>query len=203
MTIPTSPQTMDEFRNEARTWLANEPIIEIPKGNRARFNALRSWQARLYEAGWLGLTWPIASGGRGLTALHQAIFNQELARARAPRPAGVVGIEVVGPTILNFGTEQQRRERLPRVLSGEDIWCQGFSEPNAGSDLASLVTTATAVDEGYLVNGHKVWTTWSQEATWCRVACSHRSPCSQAPWYFVLSDSAGYSWSNCAPARAT
>lgn len=167
MSSTTTREAIEQFRQEARDWLVKASIPTIPEGNDARFDTLRAWQRQLHAAGWLGLTWPVDSGGRGLTALHQAVFNQELARARAPRPAGVVGIEVVGPTILQFGSEEQRHERLNRVLSGDDIWCQGFSEPNAGSDLASLSTTAHRVDGGYVVNGHKVWTTWSQKATWC------------------------------------
>lgn len=162
--------SIEDFRREARSWLAEQKLPEPTEDSDRRFDDLRAWQRQLFEAGWLGLTWPVASGGRGLTALHQAIFNRELARARAPRPAGVVGIEVVGPTVLMFGNDAQRRERLPRVLSGDDIWCQGFSEPEAGSDLASLRTRADEVDDGgWLLNGHKVWTTWSHKATWCAV----------------------------------
>jgi alkylation response protein AidB-like acyl-CoA dehydrogenase len=158
-----------EFQLEARAWLAEQKPPEPTDDSERRFDDLRRWQRCLFDAGWLGLTWPVECGGRGLTALHQATFNRELARARAPRPAGVVGIEVVGPTIVAFGSEAQRRERLPRVLSGEDIWCQGFSEPEAGSDLASLRTRAERVADGWLINGHKVWTTWSHKATWCAV----------------------------------
>jgi alkylation response protein AidB-like acyl-CoA dehydrogenase len=160
---------IEEFREQARDWLASQRLPDpLLEGDR-RFDELRAWQGRLYEAGWLGLTWPAESGGRDLSALHQAVFNRELAAARAPRPAGVVGIEVVGPTIVRFGTEEQRRERLPRVLRGDDIWCQGFSETEAGSDLAALRTRAEPVDGGWLINGHKVWTTWAHKADWCAV----------------------------------
>lgn len=162
--------SIEDFRREARSWLAERKPPEPTQDGDRRFDDLRAWQRELFDAGWLGLTWPVAAGGRGLTALHQAIFNRELARARAPRPAGVVGIEVVGPTVLTFGNEVQRRERLPRVLSGEDIWCQGFSEPEAGSDLVSLRTRADRSEGGgWVLNGHKVWTTWSHKATWCAV----------------------------------
>ncbi|WP_329410515.1 acyl-CoA dehydrogenase family protein [Nocardia vinacea] len=158
-----------EFRLEARAWLAEQKPPEPTEDSERRFDDLRQWQRCLFDAGWLGLTWPVDCGGRGLTALHQATFNRELARARAPRPAGVVGIEVVGPTIVAFGSESQRRARLPNVLSGADIWCQGFSEPGAGSDLAALRTRAERVPGGWLLNGHKVWTTWSHKATGCAV----------------------------------
>lgn len=174
-TLPPNSRALDspasvpieEFRAEARNWLAGQQVPPPVEDADARFDSLRRWQAELARAGWLGLTWPTDCGGRGLSPVHQAVFNRELARARAPRPAGVVGVEVVGPTIVNFGSAEQRAARLPRVLSGEDIWCQGFSEPEAGSDLASLRTTATATPSGWLVNGHKVWTTWSHKATWC------------------------------------
>jgi alkylation response protein AidB-like acyl-CoA dehydrogenase len=157
------------FRREARAWLATQELPAATDDSDQRFNDLRDWQRRLWKAGWLGLSWPQDSGGRGLSHLHQVIFNQELASARAPRPAGVVGIEIVGPTILRFGNESQHRDRLPRVLSGEDIWCQGFSEPEAGSDLASLRTSARQIPGGWVINGHKVWTTWSHKANWCAV----------------------------------
>jgi alkylation response protein AidB-like acyl-CoA dehydrogenase len=167
--VTADPTDLDRFRRDARQWLAAQELPAPAGDPDDRFNDLRGWQRRLWKAGWLGLTWPAECGGRGLAPVYQAVFNQELARARAPRPAGVVGIEIVGPTIVSFGTEEQRRERLPRVLSGDDIWCQGFSEPEAGSDLASLRTTARSVRGGWLINGHKVWTTWSHKATWCAV----------------------------------
>lgn len=179
---------IEVFRNEARDWLAGQEVPPTGEDTETRFDSLRRWQAQLAKAGWLGLTWPTDCGGRGLSALHQAVFNRELARARAPRPAGVVGIEVVGPTIVNFGTPEQKAVRLPRVLSGDDIWCQGFSEPEAGSDLASLRTTATPTASGWLVNGHKVWTTWSHKATWCALLArtNVEAPTHRGISYFLL-----------------
>lgn len=179
---------IDHFRAEARDWLADQVLPPLGEDADARFDGLRRWQARLAEAGWLGLTWPLDCGGRGLSALHQAVFNRELASARAPRPAGVVGIEVVGPTIVNFGSTEQKKNRLPRVLSGADIWCQGFSEPEAGSDLASLRTTATRTPSGWVINGHKVWTTWSHKATWCALLArtNPEAPLHQGISYFLL-----------------
>lgn len=181
-------QSVESFRLEARDWLACQTLPPHAADLDQRFDDLREWQGRLAEGGWLGLTWPVESGGRGLTALHQATFNRELARARAPRPAGVVGIEVVGPTILGFGDEKQRRERLPRVLSGEDIWCQGFSEPEAGSDLAALRTRAEPVTGGWRINGHKVWTTWSHKASWCALLArtDPDAPAHDGISYFLL-----------------
>lgn len=161
--------SIEEFRTQARDWLATQRLPDPAAEGDRRFDELREWQQRLYDAGWLGLTWPVESGGRGLSVLHQAVFNRELAAARAPRPAGVVGIEVVGPTILRFGTAEQRNVRLPRLLRGDDIWCQGFSEPEAGSDLAALRASAERAEHSWRINGHKVWTTWAHKADWCAV----------------------------------
>jgi alkylation response protein AidB-like acyl-CoA dehydrogenase len=161
--------SIEQFRAQSRDWLAAQKLPDPAAEGDRRFDELREWQQRLYDAGWLGLTWPVESGGRGLSVVHQAVFNRELAAARAPRPAGVVGIEVVGPTILRFGRAEQRSVRLPRMLRGDDIWCQGFSEPEAGSDLAALRTSAERVEQGWCINGHKVWTTWAHKADWCAV----------------------------------
>ncbi len=130
---------------------------------------LRAWQRQLYDAGWVGLGWPREYGGQGGSAIDQIIFNQEMARAKAPPPVGLVSLEVVGPTILGFGTEAQRRRHVAPLLRGDELWCQGFSEPGAGSDLASLRTRATADGDALVVTGHKVWTTWAQYAEWCAV----------------------------------
>jgi alkylation response protein AidB-like acyl-CoA dehydrogenase len=158
---------LDEFRTEARQWLTSVEIPAVPLDLEARTAVLRAWQATLYEAGWLGLAWSPEVGGRGLTPLHALVFNEELARAGAPHPIGLIGLEVVGPTIEAYGTEWQRTQLLPRLLSGEDIWCQGFSEPDAGSDLASLRTRADDNGDTFVVNGQKVWTSWAHVASWC------------------------------------
>jgi alkylation response protein AidB-like acyl-CoA dehydrogenase len=126
----------------------------------------RRWQAQLAEGRWVGIHWPRAYGGRGASPLEVAIFNTEYARARAPQPVNRVGINLTGPTLLAHGTEEQKVRYLPAILSAEEIWCQLFSEPGAGSDLASLATRATDVGGGWVLNGQKVWTSYAQFARW-------------------------------------
>jgi alkylation response protein AidB-like acyl-CoA dehydrogenase len=158
---------LSAFRAKAAAWLRDEKPKSLPADFTEKFHALRAWQLKLHGAGWLGLGWPAEFGGGGLTAAEQLAFNEELVAARAPMPAGVVGLEVVGPAILELGTDDQRRRYLPPLLSGEEIWCQGFSEPDAGSDLASLRTRADSFGDELVVNGTKVWTTHGQFADWC------------------------------------
>lgn len=160
-------ESLEDFRARARRWLADVEPPEVPLDLDDRFAVLRRWQRTLFEAGWVGLAWSAEAGGGGLTHAHQLVFVEELVRARAPQPVGLIGLEVVGPSIDRYGAEWQRRELLPRMLSGDDIWCQGFSEPEAGSDLASLRTRAVADGGDYLVSGQKIWTSWAHEAQWC------------------------------------
>jgi alkylation response protein AidB-like acyl-CoA dehydrogenase len=124
------------------------------------------WQATLAADRWVGVHWPSEYGGRSATPVQVALYQSEYARAQAPQPVNRVGINLVGPTLLAHGTEDQRQRWMPRILSAEEIWCQLFSEPDAGSDLASLSTRAVPVDGGYLVTGRKVWTSYAQFATW-------------------------------------
>ncbi len=126
----------------------------------------REWQATLAADRWVGVHWPSAYGGRSATPVQVALYQSEYARSQAPQPVNRVGINLVGPTLLAHGTEDQRLRHLPPILSAEEIWCQLFSEPDAGSDLASLTTRATPVDGGYLLTGRKVWTSYAQFATW-------------------------------------
>ena len=126
----------------------------------------RQWQATLASARWVGVHWPTAYGGRSATPVQVALYQTEYARSQAPQPVNRVGINLVGPTLLAHGTEDQRLRHLPPILSAEEIWCQLFSEPDAGSDLASLATKAVPVEGGYLVTGRKVWTSYAQFATW-------------------------------------
>ncbi|WPB87864.1 acyl-CoA dehydrogenase family protein [Streptomyces malaysiensis] len=165
--MTTQDESLDAFRARARAWLAEADPPEVPLDLDARFAVLRRWQKTLFEAGWLGIAWSKAAGGQGLTHMHQLVFVEELVRARAPQPIGIIGLEVVGPSIDRYGSDWQRRELLPRLLSGDDIWCQGFSEPNAGSDLASLRTRAVVDGDYFVVSGQKVWTSWAHMAQWC------------------------------------
>jgi alkylation response protein AidB-like acyl-CoA dehydrogenase len=126
----------------------------------------RQWQATLAADRWVGVHWPEAYGGRSATPVQVALYQSEYARSQAPQPVNRVGINLVGPTLLAHGTEDQRLHYLPKILSAEEIWCQLFSEPDAGSDLASLSTRADPVDGGYVVTGRKVWTSYAQFATW-------------------------------------
>ncbi|HEV2705756.1 MAG TPA: acyl-CoA dehydrogenase [Pyrinomonadaceae bacterium] len=162
-----------QFRDEFRAWLESNVPAEWTGGgtgseDRAEYIAyLRDWQRRLYDGGWVGISWPKEYGGRGATLMEQAIFQEELARANAPQLIGTIGLSLVGPTIIALGTEEQKARYLPKILSGEEIWCQGFSEPNAGSDLAALGTKATRDGDDFLINGQKIWTSFAQMADWC------------------------------------
>jgi alkylation response protein AidB-like acyl-CoA dehydrogenase len=156
------------FRDEVRAWLEeNHPGPAPTTGDQDLFEFEREWQRRLHAGGWAGITWPKEYGGRGATLIEQAIFGEELARAKAPRPANVLGLVMGGPVVIAHGTEEQKERFLEPILSAEEIWCQGFSEPESGSDLASLKTRAVETNGGYAVTGQKVWTTFAHEAKWC------------------------------------
>jgi alkylation response protein AidB-like acyl-CoA dehydrogenase len=159
------------FRAELRTWL-EENLPEDLQGHRggaARFDGpeMRAWSSALHEAGYVGLTWPEEYGGGGAPYTHQAIFLEEMARAEAPPHVGVIGIGMAGPTIVAHGTEEQKSRYLERILSAEEIWCQGFSEPGAGSDLAGVRTSARVEDDAFIVNGQKVWSSFAHLADFC------------------------------------
>jgi alkylation response protein AidB-like acyl-CoA dehydrogenase len=164
LTLSPSEQA---FRDELRTWLeANHPGAG-PEGDDSGFEFRRAWQRKLNDAGLAGISWPTEYGGRGATLVEQAIFNEETVRARAPQTANVLGLAMGGPTVIAHGTEEQRKRYLPPVLSAEEIWCQGFSEPESGSDLASLKTRAVRRGDEWIVTGQKVWTTIAHHAKWC------------------------------------
>jgi alkylation response protein AidB-like acyl-CoA dehydrogenase len=163
------------FRREVRAWLeANLPtdlcvddaMDERVAPNREVFEKRRKWQATMHRDGWVGLSWPKEYGGRAAGLMEQIIFDEEYGRARAPVLPGYSGIGLCGPTLMHWGTPEQKRRFLPRILSGEDIWCQGYSEPGAGSDLASLQTRAVDSGDYFVVNGQKVWTSGAQYADW-------------------------------------
>jgi alkylation response protein AidB-like acyl-CoA dehydrogenase len=165
--MASDPADLAAFRDEAARWIAAEAPDPLPHDLTEAFPAARAWQRKLFDAGWLGLSWPAEYGGRGMSPVHQIVFDEELTKARAPMPAGTVSLEVIGPTIVRFGTDAQKKALIRPLLSGEDIWCQGFSEPDAGSDLAALRTRAVRRGDVYVVNGRKVWTTMAHLSTWC------------------------------------
>ncbi|HEX7830149.1 MAG TPA: acyl-CoA dehydrogenase family protein [Thermoanaerobaculia bacterium] len=149
------------FRDEFRAWLRDNVVAA------KSVDELKQWQRTLFEGGWAGISWPKAFGGRGATLMEQAIFQEELALADAPHLIGTIGLSLVGPTIIAMGTDEQKARYLPKILSGEEIWCQGFSEPNAGSDLASLGARALIEGDDFVVNGQKIWTSFAHIADWC------------------------------------
>ncbi|HEY7136291.1 MAG TPA: acyl-CoA dehydrogenase family protein [Acidimicrobiia bacterium] len=177
------------FAEEIREWLRAN--LEMPP----RFANLadeiewgRRWQAKLAADRWIGIHWPAAYGGRGASPVQVAIFNMEYARSRALQPVNRVGINLAGPTLLAHGTEEQKRRWLPSILSAEEIWCQLFSEPGAGSDLASLTTRAAPVEGGWLLSGQKVWTSYAQFARWgiCLARTDTEAPKHRGISYLVV-----------------
>jgi len=157
----------EAFRDELRAWLIGNHPGREPDGDLAGFEFRRGWQRTLHEAGWAGVSWPREYGGRGATLVEQAIYNEEMVRAQAPSAANVLGLAMGGPTVIAHGTEEQKRRYLEPILSASEIWCQGFSEPGSGSDLASVKTRGVRDGDGWVVTGQKVWTTLAQHAKWC------------------------------------
>ena len=158
------------FRDELRAWLAdNQPEAKPPAdaGDDAQFAYRRDWQRRLYDAGWAAPAWPTEYGGRGASQSESAIYFEELGRARVPFAANTLGLLLGGPTLMVWGTPEQKERYLAPILSAEEIWCQGFSEPDAGSDLASLKTRAVKDGDEWVVTGQKVWTSGAQYSKWC------------------------------------
>jgi alkylation response protein AidB-like acyl-CoA dehydrogenase len=158
----------ERFRARVRAWLAAH-LPEVPEtfaslDEEVRF--LRGWQRTLADAGWIGIHWPVAHGGRGASVVESYILQEELAAARAPEVIGRIGVNLVGPTLIAHGTDAQRARFLPAIRTGEEIWCQLFSEPSAGSDLTALRTRAERRGDDWVVRGQKVWTSWGQYARW-------------------------------------
>ena len=153
------------FRAELRAWIESNLTDEIRRG---RFEEEgRIWSQKLHEAGYAGLTWPKEYGGAAAPYSHQAIFLEEMARAEAPSHLGVIGLGMAGPTIIAHGTDAQKAEHLEKILSTEEIWCQGFSEPDAGSDLSAVRTSARLDGDHFVVDGQKVWSSFAHIADWC------------------------------------
>jgi alkylation response protein AidB-like acyl-CoA dehydrogenase len=185
LTLSPSEQA---FRDELRAWLADNHPGEQPKGDDEAFAFRRAWQRELYEAGYAGLSWPQEYGGRGATVIEQAIFGEEMTRARAPSPVNVLGLVMGGPVLIAHGTDEQKARYLEPILSAEEIWCQGFSEPDSGSDLASLKTRAVKSNGEWVITGQKVWTTYAQHAKWCMLVARSDpdAPKHRGLTYFLL-----------------
>jgi alkylation response protein AidB-like acyl-CoA dehydrogenase len=165
----------ESFRKDFREWLrANLPpdlclddaADDRVASDRETFERRRQWQKTMHAAGWVGVSWPTEHGGRGAGLIERVIWEEEYAAARAPVLPGNMGLNLVGPTIIHWGTEEQKRRHLPAILAADEVWCQGFSEPGAGSDLASLSTRAVDRGDHFVVNGQKVWTSGAQYAHW-------------------------------------
>ncbi len=162
------------FRKELRAWLeANLPddlrgrAFAASRADRAEVARLRAWQKSMHAAGYVGMDWPREFGGRGASIVEMVILYQEMARAESPQLVNRGGVSMLGPTLMKLGTPAQRARFLQRILTAEDLWCQGFSEPNAGSDLANLQTRAVLDGDHFVVNGQKVWTSMGHVADWC------------------------------------
>jgi alkylation response protein AidB-like acyl-CoA dehydrogenase len=188
MDLTLSPSE-EGFRDEVATWLRENNPGPEPEGSLDEVMAFRGeWQRKLHAAGWAGISWPKEYGGRGATMIEQAIFTGEAAAQEAPSPANVLGLAMGGPVVIAHGTEAQKERYLEPILTGEEIWCQGFSEPESGSDLASLKTRAVKDADEWVVTGQKVWTTFAQYAKWCMLVArtDPDAPKHQGLTYFLM-----------------
>ncbi|MHA7648353.1 acyl-CoA dehydrogenase family protein [Mycobacterium sp. ML4] len=169
------PAEVERFRAELRAWLSANLTDELiaarrPSGrDEAAFDKLRAWNATMADAGWAAVSWPVEYGGRGATVLEQLVYTEEITRARAPVPLNVIGMNNIAPAIMQYGTESQKTTLLPRMMRAADIWCQGMSEPEAGSDLAALRTRAVRDGDDFVVTGQKIWTSLGHKAKWCQL----------------------------------
>ena len=169
------PPEVEQFRKELRAWLSANLTDDVVAAGRRRgrdpdtFETLRGWDATVADAGWAAVSWPQEYGGRGATVLEQLAYAEETTTARAPVPLNVIGMNNIAPAIMQYGTDAQKRDLLPRMVRADDIWCQGMSEPEAGSDLASLRTRATRDGDEYVVNGQKIWTSLGHRSDWCQL----------------------------------
>lgn len=174
----TLTKEQQAFRVELRQWLAAN-LASDWDGDRFRgpiddaenFKLQHGWERKLNDGGYSGLHWPKAYGGRGKTIVEQYVFMEELGRVAAPEGINSIGRELVGPILLDAGTEEQKQRFVPKIISADEIWCQGFSEPNAGSDLASVQTFARRDNDEWVINGQKVWTSYAQFSHWCILLC--------------------------------
>jgi alkylation response protein AidB-like acyl-CoA dehydrogenase len=162
-------EATERFRQEFREWLATASLPAKPRDTSLEefIKAGRAWQQFLSAERWIGVHWPESAGGRGLSLVEEAILQEELVRVKAPQMLGLFGLTMVGPVLIEHGTPEQKAKHLSAILKAEEIWCQGFSEPQAGSDLAAIATKAVACDGGYRITGQKVWTSFAHIADWC------------------------------------
>jgi alkylation response protein AidB-like acyl-CoA dehydrogenase len=169
------PAEVEQFRDELRAWLSENLTEDLIAARRptgrgdAAFEALRTWNRTMADAGWAAVSWPTEYGGRGATVLEQLVYTEETTRARAPLPLNVIGMNNIAPAIMQYGSEAQKKTLLPRMMRADDIWCQGMSEPEAGSDLAALRTRAVRDGDRFVVNGQKIWTSLGHRADWCQL----------------------------------
>src|SRR5919108_625249 len=164
----------EAFRKDVRAWLEANPPDDLrgrafaaSRADVDEVRRLRAWQKRMYEAGYVGMDWPKEFGGRGAPLTEQIILYQEMARAESPQFVNRGGLSMLGPTLMKYGTPAQQKRHLQHILTADELWCQGFSEPNAGSDLANLATRAVLERDTFVVNGQKVWTSMAHVADWC------------------------------------
>jgi alkylation response protein AidB-like acyl-CoA dehydrogenase len=178
----------EAFRDELRSWLEQNHPGDPPADDSEAFEFRRRWQRKLHDRGWAGISWPTEYGGHGATLIEQAIFSEEMVRARAPATANILGLAMGGPVVIAHGTDEQKQRFLEPILSAEEIWCQGFSEPEAGSDLASLKTRAVKTNGEWRVTGQKVWTTLAHVAKWCMLVArtDQDAPKHQGLTYFIM-----------------
>jgi len=184
----------EAFRKEVRTWLKqnlpkkDKAISDLPPHDPERIRRGKEWQRKLYDAGYVAMSWPKEYGGQGADVMRQTIVNEEVILARAPGLVGASGLTMLGPTLIQCGTEEQRRRYLPKILTAEEIWCQGYSEPGSGSDLASLRTRAELVGDEFIVNGQKVWTSGAQFSDWmfCLVRTDPEAPKHKGISYILI-----------------
>lgn len=167
-------EKQEEYRQQAREWLINNipegwgtPEFEWPDDEFERGKFLRDWDRKLYEGGFAGISWPKEYGGQGLTPVEEIIYDEEAGKLNAPGGINVIGKLLFAPTLMHFGSEEQKKRFLAPLLRGDEVWCQGFSEPNAGSDLAAIQTKAELVGDRWVINGQKVWTSFAHHADWC------------------------------------
>ena len=194
MDLTYSPEEL-AFQREVRTWLkrnvpkrdrSDNPVEGAP--DKTRIVKAKAWQRKVYDAGYLAMGWPREYGGQGANVMRQTIVNEEMVRARAPGLIGMMGIQMVGPTLIAHGTEEQRKQYLPKILTADEIWCQGYSEPGSGSDLASLRTRAELVGDQFVVNGQKIWTSGAQYADrmFCLVRTDPEAPKHRGISYILI-----------------